>query len=256
MEPGDAGLGLHNYKARFYSTVLGRFVSADPIGDGLNRFAYVGNRPTVATDPSGLFFLIESGFGANCAVKLCDIYEAHLKAYWMLADGKSAAEADWLWNLLVWSWGSTGEVERVKAFDVAFDDPSEYEHNNNETQAVWGLHDHVDLLQRLSGRPLTYAFGHSYGGLVLFDFIAGSRAGAFGDDILTDLRGFITNAAPNHKFASLSIPGAHQGVDLFKWNGHDMRDFDFTGTGIAIITRGGASGAHPTGRIADVLGSM
>jgi len=30
-EPGDSALGLYNYKARFYSTTFGRFVSADPV---------------------------------------------------------------------------------------------------------------------------------------------------------------------------------------------------------------------------------
>ena len=36
VEPGDAGLGLYNYEARFYSTSLGKFVSADPLAkDGL-----------------------------------------------------------------------------------------------------------------------------------------------------------------------------------------------------------------------------
>jgi RHS repeat-associated protein len=55
QEPGDAALGLYNYKARFYSTTLGRFVSADPTnGGGLNRYAYTYNNPTGSTDPTGL----------------------------------------------------------------------------------------------------------------------------------------------------------------------------------------------------------
>jgi RHS repeat-associated protein len=31
LEPGDSALALYNYKARFYSTTLGRFVSADSV---------------------------------------------------------------------------------------------------------------------------------------------------------------------------------------------------------------------------------
>jgi RHS repeat-associated protein len=31
QEPDDPALGLYNYGARFYSTTLGRFVSADPV---------------------------------------------------------------------------------------------------------------------------------------------------------------------------------------------------------------------------------
>ncbi len=49
-------LGLHYYKARFYSASLGRFLQTDPIGtaDGLNLYAYVGNNPINFNDPSGL----------------------------------------------------------------------------------------------------------------------------------------------------------------------------------------------------------
>jgi len=57
QEPGDA-LGLYNYRARFYSTTIGRFVSGDSVVIGqseaiLNRYAYVRNIPTRHTDPSG-----------------------------------------------------------------------------------------------------------------------------------------------------------------------------------------------------------
>jgi RHS repeat-associated protein len=54
QEPGDAVLGLYNYKARFCSTVTARFVSADILtADGNNRFAYVRNNPARFNDPTG-----------------------------------------------------------------------------------------------------------------------------------------------------------------------------------------------------------
>jgi RHS repeat-associated protein len=54
-----SGTGLMDYKARFYSVALGRFIQPDSIipnpanPQAFNRFSYVYNRPIVFTDPSG-----------------------------------------------------------------------------------------------------------------------------------------------------------------------------------------------------------
>jgi RHS repeat-associated protein len=55
IEPGgDPAFGLYNYKARFYSTFTGQFVSADTSArDGFNRYSYVSDNPLRLTDPSG-----------------------------------------------------------------------------------------------------------------------------------------------------------------------------------------------------------
>ncbi|MDE3095462.1 MAG: RHS repeat-associated core domain-containing protein [Chloroflexota bacterium] len=55
QEPGDpAALGLYDYHARFYSTLVGRFVSADSRGsNGTDIYGYVTDNPLRYTDPSG-----------------------------------------------------------------------------------------------------------------------------------------------------------------------------------------------------------
>ncbi len=52
----DDGTGLYYYRARYYSPVLQRFISEDPLGlasGDVNPYAYVTNRPTALTDPTG-----------------------------------------------------------------------------------------------------------------------------------------------------------------------------------------------------------
>jgi RHS repeat-associated protein len=54
-----SGTGLMDYRARFYSSALGRFVQPDSIipnpgnPQSLNRFGYVGNNPLLYNDPTG-----------------------------------------------------------------------------------------------------------------------------------------------------------------------------------------------------------
>ncbi|MEX2247979.1 MAG: polymorphic toxin type 33 domain-containing protein [Dehalococcoidia bacterium] len=54
------GLGLYNYRARMYSTLIGRFVSVDPIvgrpfdPQSWNPYTYVRNNPLSYVDPFGL----------------------------------------------------------------------------------------------------------------------------------------------------------------------------------------------------------
>jgi RHS repeat-associated protein len=50
--------GLYNFRARWYDSVTGRWLSKDPIGleGGLNLYAFCGNDPVNFIDPSGLFW--------------------------------------------------------------------------------------------------------------------------------------------------------------------------------------------------------
>ena len=57
----DAETGLDDFGARYYSSAQGRFMSVDPsyesqileLPQTWNRYSYVYNRPTFATDPDG-----------------------------------------------------------------------------------------------------------------------------------------------------------------------------------------------------------
>lgn len=51
----NEGNGLYYYRARFYSPVLGRFISEDPARFGINFYAYAGNNPISMRDPFGLY---------------------------------------------------------------------------------------------------------------------------------------------------------------------------------------------------------
>src|SRR5207245_899140 len=59
----DNTTGLYHTQARYYSPVLERFLSEDPLrhGAGVNFFSYAGNDPVNGTDPLGLDFGIMPG---------------------------------------------------------------------------------------------------------------------------------------------------------------------------------------------------
>ena len=64
----DQETGLHYYRARYYNSSTGRFLSEDPIGfeaEDFNTYRYVLNAPVIYTDPEGLIIpqLIGGAFG-------------------------------------------------------------------------------------------------------------------------------------------------------------------------------------------------
>lgn len=63
----DAETGLQYYRARYYDSSTGRFLSEDPISfaAGPNQYGYVGGNPIRFTDPFGLFNLQGEGTGGS-----------------------------------------------------------------------------------------------------------------------------------------------------------------------------------------------
>jgi len=74
-------LGMYHYKARIYSPTLGRFLQTDPVGydDQVNLYAYVGNDPINATDPTG---------------ELCQMNDEGSKCAWDAVNGELPKGAD------------------------------------------------------------------------------------------------------------------------------------------------------------------
>ena len=68
--------GLTYNRNRYYNTSSGRFVSQDPIGFGggdANLYRYVGNSPTMATDPSGLVVVVVHGIASQNEKEIAEI---------------------------------------------------------------------------------------------------------------------------------------------------------------------------------------
>jgi RHS repeat-associated protein len=81
-------LGLVHMQGRVYDPRLGRFLSADPVaGDltdaqSLNPYAYVGNRPYAAVDPSGFAAYVPDGVcGGVCATVVVSVLRTFFGAF-------------------------------------------------------------------------------------------------------------------------------------------------------------------------------
>lgn len=61
----DTETGLYFDKARFYASIVGRFLQTDPVGYSadLNLYTYVDNDPNDKTDPSGNAFGVDDALG-------------------------------------------------------------------------------------------------------------------------------------------------------------------------------------------------
>jgi large repetitive protein len=51
----DSEIGLYNYRARFYSAAIGRFIATDPGRQYFSPYIYASNNPVLFIDPTGMF---------------------------------------------------------------------------------------------------------------------------------------------------------------------------------------------------------
>jgi RHS repeat-associated protein len=85
----DAETGLYYYGARYYDAELGRFIQADVLLDGLNRYSYSHNNPLKYVDPTGNY-TIEGCEGPWCDTDFDDAGEG-----WRVGLNADGSKSDW-----------------------------------------------------------------------------------------------------------------------------------------------------------------
>jgi RHS repeat-associated protein len=104
----DEETGLHYNLNRYYNPKTGRYLRADPFGDGLNLYAYVYNNPQGFIDPLGLCAIsngldtlgrwLGTSFGEKAAMWYADKYN-ETGAWYYMAGGLLAS----LWTPETWT---------------------------------------------------------------------------------------------------------------------------------------------------------
>ena len=105
----EGSLGsLYHYQARWYSPVLGRFLSPDPIvpepgnPQALNRYSYVYNNPLLYTDPSGYCVFNAAGEISkfDCTIEDFVGLELDQRIRWLETFISQFSQGDWLNDIL------------------------------------------------------------------------------------------------------------------------------------------------------------
>ena len=217
-------LGLYNYGARFYSTVLGRFLSPDPLvvapGDPqmLDRYAYVRNNPLRYVDPTGLHLVIVCGTGQNCQgapnPRTIESYKLFVQLYWRLHEGVPLGDLGKKWSVFsaYVAYGFSPE-NQLAAGHVAFLSTAEdwkaaldrgnYPAYETKLRNLVAGHSEIDTV-----------IGFSMGGYITARFLAGGGTGGVQRALLIE-SAFETLGYPIGNAADV------QGVRIVTWNGNN-----------------------------------
>lgn len=87
----DAAIGDYYYRARYYDPTAGRFTAVDPIGfysNDHNLYRFVGNAPSLATDPSGKASLFEVAITTTSVGFLAGVLASEACALVLIVSGR------------------------------------------------------------------------------------------------------------------------------------------------------------------------
>jgi RHS repeat-associated protein len=89
----DEQTGLSHFGYRFYSPVLGRWITRDAIGyaGGLNLYGFVGNNPVIRIDPLGLLTSVTGYSSGPAKLNPADAIPIQNAQYQVLMDSGSSA---------------------------------------------------------------------------------------------------------------------------------------------------------------------
>ena len=82
----DEDTGLYYFNARWYDPLNGRFITEDPVRDGLNWYIYVSNNPLKFVDPTGFITLSVFNYDATTDDTIIDLDTFNPGHTWMQID--------------------------------------------------------------------------------------------------------------------------------------------------------------------------
>jgi RHS repeat-associated protein len=157
----DKATGLQNNLNRWYSPVLGRFISEDPIGfaaGDANLYRYVGNSPTNGTDPKGMWGIWDWWYGNGWFNQQGSELDKQRRDYWEKNPGDPFDQArNFRRNQLIGADTATGDIGELCDIYVNFVQQSTMCAGpivctgDNHHLISKGIHDELEKHPRLAG---------------------------------------------------------------------------------------------------------